>query len=51
MFEDLSLYGFKNVNKSVGLDYEHLKLTMTKIAYYHAATAYLGQTVLVTYNS
>lgn len=45
MFEDLTVLGFGMMNKSKGLDYDHLKMTLTKTAYWHAATATLGENV------
>lgn len=45
MFEDLKPLGFKVMNKYKGLDFNHLKMTMTKIGYWHAATAVLGESV------
>lgn len=45
MFEDLKLSGFGMMNKFIGLDYDHLKMTLSKSAYWHAATAVLGENV------
>lgn len=41
IFEDLTEDGFENVNRRTGLDFEHYKHVLSKIAVYHAATAAL----------
>lgn len=47
MFEDLKPQGYAVINKFNGLDYEHLQLTLRKLAYWHAATACLGEKVSI----
>lgn len=41
VFEDLSASGYANVNRRIGLEVEHFKLVMMKVAKWHAATAVL----------
>lgn len=45
VLEDLRAQQFKLVNSSVGLDSEHLKLTLLTLAKWHAGTATLLFTV------
>lgn len=46
MLEDLKPLGFKILDKFKALDYDHLKMTLTKLAYWHASTAVLGEKVI-----
>lgn len=39
LFEDLNYSGFRNVDKSLGLDLKHMELLMSRLALWHAATA------------
>lgn len=41
IFDDLVSQGFATIDKKGGLDYNHLKLTLTSLAKWHATTAYL----------
>lgn len=50
LFEDLRMTGYKNVDKSLGLNFEQLKLGLTTLAKWHAATATLGVTVGVWFH-
>lgn len=50
IFEDLRDEQFKAVNSAVGLDVDHLKLTLLTLAKWHAGTATLLQTVRVLTN-
>jgi len=45
IFEDLTKDGYVNVDRKVGLDYQHLKMVLTKLAKWHAASAVLYETV------
>lgn len=47
IFEDLMGEGFETIDRRRGLDYDHLKLTMSSLAKWHAATAHLYLTVLI----
>lgn len=38
LMEDLNLGGYKAANRLVGLDYDHVKLTIAKLAKFHAAS-------------
>ena len=41
VFEDLSILGYKNVDRRLGLDFDHYKRVLSKMAKWHAATAVL----------
>lgn len=43
LLEDLSVDGYKNRKKILGLDMEHMKAVLVKVAKYHAATATLSR--------
>lgn len=43
IFEDLKERGFVNVDRKIGLDFDHMTMVMQKLAKWHAATAYLGE--------
>jgi hypothetical protein len=45
VFEDLSMRGYKMPDRKVGLDRQHLKMTLVKLAKWHAATAVLHEKV------
>lgn len=45
IMEDLSLTGFRSADRMVGLDFEHVKLTVAKLAKLHAASAVLVEKV------
>lgn len=45
VFEDLRPQGFKGVDKSAGLNIEHMKMTFSNLAKWHAGTATLLLTV------
>lgn len=45
IFEDISLYGFKNVDKRNGLDFEHMEMAFKKLAQWHAVSAQIISTV------
>lgn len=45
LFEDLRHSGFCIVNKSLGLDMDHMELMMTRVAQWHAATAVIHDKV------
>lgn len=47
IFEDLSIYGFKNVPISKAFDYDHMKQTMNKLAMWHAVTATIIDKVIL----
>lgn len=47
VFEDLTVNGYKNVNRTLGLDYDHLKLVLCKLAKWHAASAILVEEVIL----
>lgn len=51
MLEDLKPLGYKITDKYMGLDYEQLKMTLTKLAYWHAGTAVLGEKVCYIHNN
>ena len=42
IFEDVSDENFKNLDRKVGLNFQHLKLCLTTLAKWHASTAYIG---------
>lgn len=39
VFEDLGVNNFKNIDRRIGLQTDHYKLLLTKIAKWHACTA------------
>lgn len=41
VFEDLKGLGFANVSRQIGLNFDHLSLTVSKLAVWHASTAVL----------
>lgn len=41
IFEDLTHSRYKNVDREFGLDFEHLKIVISKLAQWHASTAVL----------
>lgn len=41
VFEDLTLAGYGNVDRRIGLDVEHFEKVLEKLAKWHAATAVL----------
>ena len=41
VFEDLAVLGYKNVDRRLGLDFDHYKSVLSKMARWHAATAVL----------
>lgn len=45
MLADLIKDQFSNVDRRVGLDFEHLKIILAKIAKYHAGTAVMIEQV------
>lgn len=45
IFEDLMSEGFKTIDRKRGLDYDHLQLTASSLAKWHATTAHLYSTV------
>lgn len=47
VFEDLRNDHFKIVNRMVGLDADHLKVTLLTLAKWHAGTATLLLTVMI----
>lgn len=47
IFEDLMSEGFKTIDRKLGLDYDHLKLTASSLAKWHATTAHLFCTVFI----
>lgn len=47
VFEDLRVQQFKSVDKTLGLDMEHLKLSLLTLAKWHAGTATLLLTVRI----
>lgn len=47
IFEDLMSEGFETIDRKVGLDYDHLQLTASSLARWHATTAHLYAMVLM----
>lgn len=47
IFEDLVSQEFATIDKKVGLDYDHLILTVSTLAKWHATTAHLYAIVYV----
>lgn len=45
ILEDLNLDGYRNVNKTLGLNQQKIKLVLSQLAKWHAATAVLNVTV------
>lgn len=45
--EDISVDGYKTADRTAGLDMEHVKLVLDKLAKYHAASAYHFEKVQV----
>lgn len=45
IFEDISSYGFQNVDKKNGLDFDHMRIAFEKLAQWHAVTAQIIATV------
>lgn len=50
IFEDICLTGYKNVSKATGLDYNHLKVALKKLAVWHAITASMILDVSLSFN-
>lgn len=47
IMEDISVDGYKTADRTAGLDMEHVKLVLDKLAKYHAASAYHFEKVQV----
>lgn len=41
VFDDLNELKFRNVNKTLGLDIDHMKIVLSTLAKWHAATSIL----------
>jgi hypothetical protein len=48
VFEDLALRGYKMPDRKLGLDRQHLQMTLAKLAKWHATTATLHEKVSET---
>lgn len=50
IFEDISPLGFKNIDKQNGLDFDHMKLALKKLAQWHALSAEIISHVILKHS-